>query len=69
MEESQISGLSDLSLLMQSNAALCPESQQTKKHLRHIIKIGISFTLIIFFPVGVVFKDENTVKVLNRNVQ
>ena len=39
--------------------ALNAESQRAKKHLRHIIKIGISFTLIIFFPVWVSNVDNS----------
>ena len=28
------------------------ESRKTKKHIRHIIKLGLAFTFIIFFPIS-----------------
>jgi len=47
-----LSIVSDISTLLVSNDFLSEDQRKTKKHLRHIIKLGLAFTLIVFFPIS-----------------
>lgn len=50
--DDQASLISDISTLLISNEFLSEDRRIVKKHIRHIIKLGLACTLIIFFPIS-----------------
>lgn len=50
-DDDEVSLISDISTLLVSDAFLSEDARKTKKHIRHIFKLGLACTLVVFFPV------------------
>jgi len=51
-DDDEVSLISDISTLLVSDAFLSEDARKTKKHIRHIFKLGLACTLVIFFPIS-----------------